>query len=685
MSTWDTDVRDVRASTVFLKSEINTDFTDDEIGSFVTKGGGVIQKDLWVIGDLQIDGTVNIPSNSNATQLQGVDISPTSPGAGALLQYFSGTGEWTPVSTSMTFPGDMTVAGDLTVQGTVTNVDSTDLQIEDNIILLNKGELGSGVSAATSGLEIDRGLATNYQIVFNEVSDTLEIGLVGSLEPVAIRETSPVNTGVAFWNNTNKRFETDADFTYDTGTDTLSIANLSLVSDITVPGTANLCDINCSTGNFKVTSGGAVENIIMGASSNTATIGATQATVSGGTTNSAFIGASVGGGSTNAATGNYAVVPGGLSNTASGMYSYAVGRSNTANMNYAYASGYNASAGHVGAYVWSDGTGTATSSSAANEFTVRASGGFRFVADTNVVPVNGVQVISGQNTVRTLAGAYIDANAVQIQGINVDSVGSPTDGQVLVYRSGTSQYEFEDQTGSGGGGGSFTAWTPVADTNVTSVDTIRYAKYISPSLDLIMLTGDVRITPTGTVSFIELSGLPSSVASVVGSSFGNSILIFRVSDGVASLANITALHGTSKVRVTSVFNAGQQYDIAFQLYYSAGASWTTFTPTAGTNVSSLTIRDARYIEVGDAVLITFDVRVLPTSAGSTIELNAMPFAAVGAVGSKFSNGCIIERVSDGVLSSAQVSIDHTATTAVITAPFLATNYDITTQIYYQKA
>jgi len=56
--------------------------------------------------------------------------------------------------------GTTIVTGDLEVKGTTTTVDSVNTTIADNIITLNEGELGAGISASNgyqSGIEIDRG------------------------------------------------------------------------------------------------------------------------------------------------------------------------------------------------------------------------------------------------------------------------------------------------------------------------------------------------------------------------------------------------------------------------------------------------------------------------------------------------------------------------------------------------
>jgi hypothetical protein len=111
-----------------------------------------------------------------------------------------------------------------------------------------------------------------------------------------------------------------------------------------------------------------VYSTVAGGELNTAG-GGQWATVSGGYTNTAFAYyATVGGGAANQAAGQYATVPGGYANWAGGTYSFAAGN--------------NAQASQVGDFVWSDGTGTLTTSSVANSVTMRASGGFSFLTST---------------------------------------------------------------------------------------------------------------------------------------------------------------------------------------------------------------------------------------------------------------------------------------------------------------
>lgn len=78
--------------------------------------------------------------------------------------------------------GEVVITGDLTVNGTTTTVNSTELTVDDNIIMLNDGETGTGITLNTSGIEIDRGVFSNAQFIFNEdLDDRITPGFVDGL------------------------------------------------------------------------------------------------------------------------------------------------------------------------------------------------------------------------------------------------------------------------------------------------------------------------------------------------------------------------------------------------------------------------------------------------------------------------------------------------------------------------
>ena len=83
--------------------------------------------------------------------------------------------------------GNTTIT-DLTVTGTTTTVNSTNLAVKDNLIELNSGETGSGVSLGTAGIKVNRGDALPYLIQFDEADDMFKVGEQGNLETIASQE-----------------------------------------------------------------------------------------------------------------------------------------------------------------------------------------------------------------------------------------------------------------------------------------------------------------------------------------------------------------------------------------------------------------------------------------------------------------------------------------------------------------
>ncbi len=80
-------------------------------------------------------------------------------------------------SSDRNFPqGDVIITGDLTVQGKSTIVQSETLAIKDNIIYLNQGETGNGVSTlgTESGFQVDRGNLIDVSVLWDETEDAFK-------------------------------------------------------------------------------------------------------------------------------------------------------------------------------------------------------------------------------------------------------------------------------------------------------------------------------------------------------------------------------------------------------------------------------------------------------------------------------------------------------------------------------
>lgn len=105
---------------------------------------------------------------------------------------------------------DLTVTGNMVIEGDSFIVHSQTVETADNIVLLNKGEVGNGVTKGVAGIEIDRGTAANYKIVFDESDDRFKAGVDGDLWPILLRDNENFLSGnvMLVWDATNKRAKT---------------------------------------------------------------------------------------------------------------------------------------------------------------------------------------------------------------------------------------------------------------------------------------------------------------------------------------------------------------------------------------------------------------------------------------------------------------------------------------------
>ena len=79
---------------------------------------------------------------------------------------------------NVTISNNLTVTGDLTVSGNTTTINTANLFIEDNIILLNSGE--TSTPTLNAGIEVERGTSTNVDIRWNESTDKWQFTNDGS-------------------------------------------------------------------------------------------------------------------------------------------------------------------------------------------------------------------------------------------------------------------------------------------------------------------------------------------------------------------------------------------------------------------------------------------------------------------------------------------------------------------------
>jgi len=120
-----------------------------------------------------------------------------------------------PTFANIIVSGDGTIQGNLYVEGNTTILNTNVIEFEDNIVVLNRLETGSGVTLNQSGIEIERGVLENYRMVYNESDKMFKVGLISNLQAVANREDYPLQNGIMMWNSVTKRVESRGTISID--------------------------------------------------------------------------------------------------------------------------------------------------------------------------------------------------------------------------------------------------------------------------------------------------------------------------------------------------------------------------------------------------------------------------------------------------------------------------------------
>lgn len=143
-----------------------TDLANGSISILTT-----IQPNSIVLGTDTTGGYVQ-----NLTQGTGVTITNNS-GEGATPTIAIGQSVATTddvTFNSVTVSEDVVVSGNLLVEGTTTTINTNEVNIGDNILLLNSDE--TGTPSQNAGFEIERGISTNVSFLWDETSDRWTLG-----------------------------------------------------------------------------------------------------------------------------------------------------------------------------------------------------------------------------------------------------------------------------------------------------------------------------------------------------------------------------------------------------------------------------------------------------------------------------------------------------------------------------
>jgi hypothetical protein len=154
-------------------------------------------------GTLVLDSVASTTIGSSGSN---ADVVVQSTGTGGLTRLSSATQITMTAPTvatvgDQTVSGNLTVSGNFTVAGTPTTVNSTVLVVKDNIITVNKGEAGSGVSLDVAGLDVDRGDLARQRLIWKESAGKWMAG--PTTQEVALATEAHVTTAIAGKANTS--------------------------------------------------------------------------------------------------------------------------------------------------------------------------------------------------------------------------------------------------------------------------------------------------------------------------------------------------------------------------------------------------------------------------------------------------------------------------------------------------
>ena len=159
-----------------ITTDINEDLKLTTTGTGTLKlisGNGInLTGELGAVsGDLQIGNHMDM--NSYLIKEVATPVSTTDAANKAYVDSAASsavTGGSNAVSgTTGAFSSNVTVGGNLTVSGTTTTVNTDQINIADNIIVLNSDATGS--ATINAGIEVERGDDANKQLIWNETSD----------------------------------------------------------------------------------------------------------------------------------------------------------------------------------------------------------------------------------------------------------------------------------------------------------------------------------------------------------------------------------------------------------------------------------------------------------------------------------------------------------------------------------
>ena len=206
-------------------------YTDTEINALTTDAIEEGSVNLYFTDQRALDATASAydPAGSAAQALSDAnDYTDTAIG-GVVASVTGTTGEIEVSGTAndviiglpddVTIAGILTVTGDLNVEGNLNAVNRTEINLEDNTIVLNTG--ATGTPSVNAGIQVDRGDEDNASLLWDETLNVWKAGTLGSEVTLSLKghfhEASDIT-------DFNTAVDTEID-SYLTGSDSISISS----------------------------------------------------------------------------------------------------------------------------------------------------------------------------------------------------------------------------------------------------------------------------------------------------------------------------------------------------------------------------------------------------------------------------------------------------------------------------
>lgn len=193
------------------------------------------------------DTVNNVSITATGMTISVVDgLKPSSNISGHVLG--SALQRWDLTASNGDFSHNVTIGGNLTVSGTTTYIDTTNLNVGDNIVTLNADLTGATAPTENAGLEINRGSSANVSFIWNETTDAWNLGnttVTGAVTATTINTTgfqgnatalNPTSNTISFGNNTGRWVIT----ANSVAANSLNISGTSSSGNTTITGFANV-------------------------------------------------------------------------------------------------------------------------------------------------------------------------------------------------------------------------------------------------------------------------------------------------------------------------------------------------------------------------------------------------------------------------------------------------------------